>query len=178
MKWFPLHSTGQTAILPSIEGRIDEIKAFPDFFVTPTPKSWPFSSRWRNLVRFEWHLRMRGMSRHPRFLAPPIPSVLWPRLVTEMSRNPEYATSGPHARQPVQFSSLRHISLAKNKFLLFFFIILPLISPEMLTFLFAGQAGRELPWRRHYRATDYRREGGYKSISPSLNTLHFRLIPD
>ena len=91
------------------------------FFAAPIQKSWPFSSRWRNLVRFEWHLRMRGMSRQPRFLAPPIPSVLWPRWVTEMSRNPEYATSGPHARQPVQFSSLRHISLAKNKFLLFFY---------------------------------------------------------
>ena len=101
----------------------------------------------------------------------------WPRCLGIRNMQPS-EHSGPHARQLVQFSSLRHISLAKNKFLLFFFIILPLISPEMLTFLFAGQAGRELPWRRHYRrATDYRREGGYKSISPSLNTLHFRLVP-
>lgn len=117
--WIILHSG---LIVLSIKKRSDWMKPYPDFFCCSYPKkSWPFSSRWRNLVRFEWHLRMRGMSRQPRFLAPPIPSVLWPRWVTEMSRNPEYATSGPHARQPVQFSSLRHISLAKNKFLLFFY---------------------------------------------------------
>ena len=108
----------------SIEKRSDEAVSRLFCCSHPIPKSWPFSSRWRNLDRFEWHLRMRGMSRHPRFLAPPIPFYdpdWWPRCLGIRNMQPS-EPSGPHARQPVQFSSLRHISLAKNKFLFVFLL--------------------------------------------------------